>query len=429
MRAGGTQTTKFLSFGIILCLLGIIAISGLACNSNKSEALPSQTATTKRGDLRIEITASGNVAMATTADLAFDVEGTVEKVLVEEGDLITTGQILAQLERFGLQVNYRPTNRSGSRSTTSRTVVPWENKEQDLEFAVLQAKANLNTALINLKNAKSPQGTNTVPDPRNVENKKHSVQLAEAALGDAEEELGRFLQTSPEIIAPLDGFVTNVNVQGGDIVTKGTVAVSIAASDKFETTILVSEKDIRQIKVGMPATVQVTAMNGALFPAKVATISPTATVQNNVVNYQVGIDLLPPQNLGSAIPTPSTATGATPATTMHSVPEQPSTDESQISQLRDGFTATVKILIIENKDVVLVPNRAIISEGRTNFVDVVKEDSTERRQVMLGLSNGQFTEITKGLTEGEMVLIQQIKNTSQSTPSQLPREFRRMLPH
>jgi multidrug efflux pump subunit AcrA (membrane-fusion protein) len=205
------------------------------------------------------------------------------------------------------------------------------------------------------------------------------------------------------------------------------VAVSVAARDKFKTTILIREIDIHRIQVGMPATVQVTAINGTLFPAKVTDISPTATVQSGVVNYKVVIDLLSPQNTASSLSTQPFSQGINSASPVPEVSKQPPASTSQLSQLRDGFTATIKILIEEKKDVVLVPNRAIISEGRATSVEVIKNGTPERRPVITGSSDNQFTEITKGLVEGEQVLIQQLKTTTPTTPRQLPGDFRRMI--
>ena len=92
---------------------------------------------------------------------------------------------------------------------------------------------------------------------------------------------------SPEIKAPFDGFITAVNVKGGDEVLNGTVAVTVADPNKFEADILVSEKDISQVKLGGEATVQVDTMPGVTLPAKVTHIAPTATIQSGVVNYKV----------------------------------------------------------------------------------------------------------------------------------------------
>ncbi len=407
-----------IGFGFLL--LCIVVISAPACNHGASETLPSQIATAQRGDLRIEVTASGNLIMSMRTDLAFDVEGTVEKVLVEEGDPITEGQILAELEKLGSEVNYRPTTAAGTKSTKSRLIVPWENQKRDLERALIQAKAALNTALRDLKNAKSPQSTNSAPDPLNIETNEHKVRLAELALNNAQTELEQFLRTSPEIKAPFNGFVTKLYVKGGDVISKGKVAISVASKDKFETAILVSEMDIRRIQVGMPATVQVAAVNGALFPAKVTEISPTATVQSGVINYRVVVQLLLPHNTMS--PRSVQSQPGVTEKNVQTLSDQKLSDVIPMAQLCDGFTATTRILIEEKKGVVLVSNRTIIRDGAKTSVQVINNGIIEQRTVTIGSSNAQVTEVTKGLNEGEQVLIQQLqKAATPATPQISPR--------
>ena len=409
---------KFGTFFLLLCL---VVTSTFACSSGGSTMSPSQIATAQRGDLRVEVSSSGTLVLSDTADVAFDVDGTVEKVLVEDGDLITQGQILVQLDRFGLQVNYRPTTQSGQKSTRSRSVVPWENQKRNLERAVIQAKADLNSVLLDLKRARSSSGANAA-DPLDMESKKHKVALAEANLSMAQNELERFLQTSPEIKAPYDGFVTKVNVKGGDVISKGTVAVSVAALDKFEAKMLVNEMDVTRIKVGMPATVQVAAFVNTVFPAEVIAISPTATVKGGVVSYQVNARLLSPQDTLSSSTVQPSSQGTVSVNTMQNligasggrvqvISAQEPRSASQIAQLRDGFTATIKILIEEKKGVVLVPNRAIIREGANTSVQVMNSGANQRRPIRTGINNAQFTEVTRGLNEGEQVLIQQLATT------------------
>lgn len=392
---------KLIKLSLFFLVLGIIITSALACNSKGEDQLPLLTVKVQRGDLRTEVTASGNLSLSQTEDLAFDVEGTVEKVLVEAGDRVTEGQLLAQLETFGLQVNYRPTSQSGRRSSTARTVLPWENQKRDLESAVLKARAALNDALIALRETKSPQNTNAAPDPRAVQSKEYQVEIARTALNNAEIKLEQFLETSPEIRAPFDGFVTAVNVKGGDVVSKGVVAVQVAANDKFETKILVSELDISKIQIGMPATVQVLPADAIQFPATVTAISPTAASQGSSVNYEVVVGL---QSLDQTDI------------------KQQLDGEGTTVQLRDGFTVTVRILIQEKKDIITVPNRAIIRNNSGTSVQVIVDGKPENRVVTLGFTNGLSTEVIKGLSEGEEVVIQQTRTTTNSaTPQISPR--------
>ena len=87
---------------IAFILVGLM-VSSLGCGSEPSEteAMENQIVAVERGDLTVEINAVGNLALSRSEDLAFDLfyqEGTVEEVLVEEGDTVEEGQVLAKLD-------------------------------------------------------------------------------------------------------------------------------------------------------------------------------------------------------------------------------------------------------------------------------------------------------------------------------------------
>ncbi|MBA7674426.1 hypothetical protein ES703_82640 [subsurface metagenome] len=126
---------------------------------------------------------------------------------------------------------------------------------------------------------------------KDIEDARVAVVDAQKDVEDAQDDLDEALTTSLEITAPFDGFITRVNVEGGDEVMKGTVAVQIADPNKFEADVLVSEMDILQIKLGGEATVEVDAMAGMSLPAEVTHIAPTATIQAGVVNYEVKVEI------------------------------------------------------------------------------------------------------------------------------------------
>ena len=397
-------------------LLGLVAtIIGCGSESGEAEAVEYQLATVQSGNLTIDITAAGNLALSRTEDLAFDTfypEAAVEAVLVEAGDIVEEGQVLAKLD-----------------------TEEWDDELSALEDALASAERSLVQAEINLKNAEialdEAEGTYTWPEVEvaqaeydNAESfleyvlerdlgssvvayatsrleaaeskldamildydvpeiavKKLELELtqgrledAQKGLADAQKALDKANSKSPLIIAPFDGFVTTVNVEGGDEVMTGTVAVQIADPDRFEVDIMVSEMDILPVTVGGEAWISVDAMSGLSLPAKVTHISPTATIQSGVVNYQVKVEVESLEDL----------------------------------QLREGLSVTVTIIVEERNDVLLVPNSAITSQGGQTYVQVVSADGTLKvRAITAGISNWQYTEVSEGLTEGEQVAILQ----------------------
>ena len=522
---------KIMLITLVLCGVSVLSLS---CAS-ESDSSPSenQVVTVQRGNLTIDITAAGNLALSRTEELAFDLfylEGTVEEVLVEESDSVEEGQVLARLDTSewddNLEVLENALTAAERQLTAKKRVLATEKRD------LLQAQINLQTAEYNLDvmakvqkikdaieyeewrvkfanerleagfNLASEEGehmywrdvmanakdritelqkdlTELLADPDNsgvtitkealkklavdlarekleaaqidVEDAQIAIEDAQKDVNDAQEALDEALEDSPEVIAPFDGFIIKVNVEGGDEVKKGHVAVTLADPNKFEADILVNEMDIFQVKLGGEASVQVDAMPMINLPAKVTHIAPTATIQSGVVNYKVKVEV---QSLESAMrerqeagqkAMPDISSGQIPERLRQAIEEgritqeqaeemmrqrqqeqgeQPGGQRGQIPtmipkdfQLKEGLTVTVSILVEEMNDVLLVPNKAITSQGGQTYVQVVSPSgATEQRAIQTGISDWQFTEVTEGLSEGEQVIVPQ--GTTTTTPTQ-----------
>jgi len=442
------KVLKILLILLALCSISVLSLS-CASESESESGQGNQIVTVQRGDLTVDITASGNLALSVMEDLAFDISGTVEEILVEEGDSVEEGQVLASLDTSAWEDELK---------TIKRQVTA---KELDL----LQAEINLENAELSLEEAE--EGTTTTitgdivekyTDPKEIDILELKVELAEARLEDAQEasdeaqeDLAEALDASPEIVAPFDGFVTKVNVDGGDEVTKGTVAVQLADPNKFEADILVSEIDIRQVKLGGEASVQVDALEGMSLPAEVIHISPTATIQSGVVNYNVKVEVASleeimqerqearqeamqnitpgelPERLKQAIEE-GQITQEQAEEMMEQMQQGQGWQQEQVPtaiaedfQLREGLTVTVSIIVDERNDVVLAPNGAITTSGRQTYVQVLSPDGvTEERSITTGISDWQYTEVTDGLSEGEQVLVTQGTAPTTTTTQQGP---------
>jgi RND family efflux transporter MFP subunit len=340
----------------------------------------------------VTITASGNLAFSHTEDLAFQTAGIVAEVSVKAGDSVKQGQVLATLDTTQLETNLA-----------------------SLQSSVLSAQISLANAELTLEQAEEATTTtvtgdirSTTTDPRQIEIMELQVELAKARLASAQKTLADAQNASPEITAPFDGFISNVNVSAGDAgaqgngVPKGTVAMTIVDPNKFEADILVSEMDIYQVKVGGAATVQADAFPGVTFPATVTQISPTATIQSGVVNYKVTVEVQSLEPVTSARSTSQTTT----------IPAN--------FQLRQGLTVTVNIIVAQKTGVLLVPSSAITTERGQSYVQVVSSTGAiEKRAIKTGITNYTNTEVTEGLSEGEKVVVKQgTSSTSTSTTQQ-----------
>jgi len=358
---------------VVLCVVVAFVLVRVV-KSNSAPTLQYQIATVQRGNLTINVTGTGNLALSTTEDLTFNMSGTVQEVLVGEGDSVKEGQVIATLD-------------------TSE----WETQLITLKENVLQAKMSLENAEMNLE--KTEEATTSEYQEWQVEIDEMQVTLADDHLKDAEKALEEANGASPEVTAPFDGFITNVNVSGGDEVKKGTVAATIADPSKFEVDILVSEMDISQVEAGGIATVKADAAPTINLPAKVTHISPTATIQQGVVNYKVTVGVESPEAVAQEQQTTSQAAA---------IPE--------ISQFKEGMSATVTIIIQEKDNVLLVPNGAITTQRGQSYVEVISSNSTIAwKAIKTGITNDVNTEVTDGLSQGEKIVLPQTTTTTTTT--------------
>ncbi|MDO8687344.1 MAG: biotin/lipoyl-binding protein, partial [Dehalococcoidales bacterium] len=543
---------------------GGLTIAASSCSTAASTAAPkTQTVAVQRGNLTVDITGVGNLALSQKDDLAFEVPGTVAEVLVKEGDTVTRGQVLARLDttdwdnqvsalvdkvtaaerqlttkqralttamlqpdikKRNVEAKKRDVvqaelNLKDAQTTLDTTQITYteadfiaaqaaiDAAQTEVDKAVLvlskydpgtegykikrdlvisaqsklktaQAKLddmlagfdkevatnkqlvdtaqwNLETAQIAVKDAQTALD-NTQQD---IEDARLAVKDTEKALADARKALADAKSKHPEITALYDGFITKVNVLGGDVVTKGTVAVTMADPNKFEADILVNETDIIKTRLGGNANVAVEAVPGLSLPAKVTAIAPTATISSGVVNFKVKVQLDSLQsvmqalqaagsNLSSGnVTSPRQPAGGNPFSG-NGTPRQPAggspfsgngTSPGAIGsrqggtraalgqiltalpgnfQLREGQTVTVSILVAASNNVLLVPNSAITSQGGQSIVKVLNNGVVEQRSITVGISDYQYTEVSGELSEGETVVVPQNTAPGTTTTSQ-----------
>jgi RND family efflux transporter MFP subunit len=429
---------------LMLCALLVLPLAACAKEEDTTEESDREPYTVTRGDLTVDVSASGNLAFSTTEDLAFEMEGTVEDIFVEEGDSVTEGQVVATLDTSD-----------------------WEEQLRSLKMSVLSAKKSLKQAEYTLDEMECDTTVSITgdvvtqdTDDEEIELQEMEVESAKLKLEDAEASLAEHLAQSPEVIAPFDGFVTSVTAEGGDEVYKGSVAITIADPDDFEALILVSEDDISDIYEGMEAEVSVDALSSLTLPATVSDIAATATVSSGVVNYYVTVKVMSLEDYAVYMQEQMAerqqqmaeqrqqmqeqlASGEMPDQLKQAVESGQMTQEEaeammaqmqsasgQMSQgapqgvdaasvledinLREGMSVSITLIVAQATDVVYVPNGAITSIRGTTYVTVVKDDGTEeQREVTTGISDWQHTVITDGLEEGEIVMT--TLNTSSST--------------
>ncbi|HDL18791.1 MAG TPA: efflux RND transporter periplasmic adaptor subunit [Bacteroidetes bacterium] len=342
-------------FIVAVVLMSMATGCGKSGNAQKNDG-SIQTVTVTRRDMSSSVLATGIIKPMVGAEVRVGsrASGTVQHLHVNIGDMVTKGQVLAELDPAELQA---------------------ENNQA--KAALENARANYEYAKLDLKRQHSLLKQNFISQNQ-LDLAEKSFEINKAKLKQAEANLAYAgIQLNyTKIIAPISGVIASVSTQEGETVTSRFSAptfVTIINLKKLEVWAYVDETDIGRVDVGQRSVFTVDTYPATDFEGVVTAIYPKAVIQDNVVNYVTTIKI-------------TNFKGKT---------------------LRPEMTATVTIFLQTRKNVLAIPRKAVHNKGGEKFVTVLDGDAPQERKVTLGWKNSGFYQVTGGLKEGEKIEIQQ----------------------
>jgi HlyD family secretion protein len=293
--------SKGMKFGILgVLVIGVGAVIGVTAAKKNKAPTDVRIESVQKRDLVSSVTASGQVAPHTKADLSADITGKIIKLSVKEGDFVKQGDFLLQIDPQQYEASVAQTQAQVANAKASET----------------QAEANLNQARANYRRQSEirKSNPNLVSDDQMEQLKtavdvdaamydaaKHNTEQAVAGVTNA-----KVLLDKTTIRAPMSGRVTRLVVQNGETAIQGTLnkdaATLLTISDMsvLETKVKVDETDVSRIALGDSAVVQLDAFPDTTFLGKVVEISnssvkgTTTTTGDQAIDYEVTIRLLNP---------------------------------------------------------------------------------------------------------------------------------------
>ncbi|MGV3708028.1 MAG: efflux RND transporter periplasmic adaptor subunit [Gemmatimonas sp.] len=293
---------KFVKFG--LPVVAIAAIGGLAyVNQQKKASKPVDVRieAVENRDLVATVVASGQIQPRTKVNVSADVTGKIMKLSVKEGDMVTKGQFLLQID---------PEQPTAALQRAEAQLSSAKAQAAQNRANLLQSKSNYERQLALQKN--SPLGvtaeqleqlkTQVDVAEQQMEAATFSVEQANAGVRDARQALSR-----TTITAPMSGKVTRLVVQEGEVAIQGTLnkdaATLLTISDMsvLETKVKVDETEVARIAVGDSAVIQIDAFPDTNFVGRVVEISNSSTkgatstaTTDQAVDYEVKVQLVNP---------------------------------------------------------------------------------------------------------------------------------------
>ena len=272
----------------------------------------------------------------------------------------------------------------GARVRKGQLLLRLDDTLQKAELS--QAEAQLSIARANLKRNQELVAENFVAQ-RVLDESRASLQVAEAQVALAQARLGRM-----RIVAPFDGTVGIRTVNLGDYVKDGADLVNLEDTSTLYVDFRMPERYQGQLAVGQAVKVQIDALPGRDFTAKVQALDPLVDANGRSVLVRAAM-----------VP----AAGAT---------------------LRPGMFARVTTVFSVNDAALVVPEEAIVPQGNRQLVFKLASEGegeaaktvVRRTEVQLGARRGSQVQIVKGLSEGDTVVVAGQQRLQRGGPDGVP---------
>tara|TARA_B100000900_G_scaffold351136_1_gene318096 strand:+ start:518 stop:1645 length:1128 start_codon:yes stop_codon:yes gene_type:complete len=348
------KTLKTIS-GIVLLVLLVYVLKYFK-DSNSKDIVEYKTQQPFYSSVDTKIVATGKLNPEEEIEIKPQISGIVDKILVEEGDLVIKGDLIAKIR-----------------------VVPNEQ-------ALVSAQSRIKTTKLSYNNSKTLFERNKALfekgyiSRQDFENNELSLNQAEEVYNQAKNDYQIIKQGSvlgggsanTNIIAQISGTILEIPVREGDQVIEsnnfnaGTTIATVADMSKMIFEGKVDESEVEKLEEGIDIKVILGAINEKEFPAKLTFVAPKGIEQNGAVQFTIKADV----------------------------------EVESRKSIRAGYSANAEIEI-ESKDSVLVINESLLQFNRITekpFVEILNDNGEYMtKNIEIGISDGINVEIVEGV--------------------------------
>lgn len=296
------RTKVGLFIGLVLAV--VIAISALSAARRSGRATEVRIETVGKRDLVSVVTASGKIEAVTQVDISSDITGRIVKLTVREGDLVKKGQLLVQIDPSQYQsvVQRAEAFLQSSQASLQQVRANRDQAKRQLDRALEIRRANPN--LIAAETVEQAQQAYDVA-VANYNSTDSQVDQARAQLQEARDNLAK-----TRIYAPIDGRVTRLAVEEGEVAVPGTFSretgllMRVADLSGILAKVDVDETDVVRLSLGDSVAISIDAFPDTAFFGRVTKIGNSAKVAasssggggqtERAVDFEVEIELVNP---------------------------------------------------------------------------------------------------------------------------------------
>lgn len=342
--------------------------------AESDKALTDETsAVIESGDIEENVTAQGKLEPKEYVDVGAQVTGQLQKLHVEIGDVVKAGQLLAEIDpriyASRVQADEARINNLRAQLVEQEALILFADRQYARNQKMYLTKAVSQEALQNSE-------TNIKAAMAKADSIRAQIQEIESTLSGDRTNLGY-----TKIFAPMDGTVVQQSARAGQTLNSNQqtpMIMQLAKLDKMTVRAQTAEADIMRIKPGLPVYFTTLGSEQRRWQGIVRQVLPTPEVLNNVVLYNVLVDV-----------------------------------DNTDRQLMTGMSAQLFFVLGDAKNVPIIPVNALgkrlleqdNEQGTAYRVKVVSagKEQTQERVIHIGLQNRRFAEVRDGLAVGERV--------------------------
>ncbi|MDD5309370.1 MAG: efflux RND transporter periplasmic adaptor subunit [Deltaproteobacteria bacterium] len=340
----------------IAAILAIVAAAASGCNKPKEAAAGGaddvvrvvRVEPVSRADLREWLDLPGEVFGEFEVDVYAEIPERVVAVKVAMGDFVKAGQVLFELRRGTLGDSVIQSN-AGLEAARQQLA----SAETDLERfeRLLKSGVVTESQVLQLRTA--------------VDTARSQVVQLEAGVRQS-----RTVASKSTVVAPISGFVTNVNLEPGAMAMPQVPACSIVLFDRVKVRALAADRDFPRLRLGLPAKVTVDTMPGFAKEGTISRLAPSIDRVSRSVALEAMFD-----NADHA--------------------------------LRPGMLVDLRLLLGERPQALVVRNMSLVNRLKDGRATVFVRNGTRasKRDVRVGLREDELVEVRDGLTEKDEVVV------------------------
>ena len=347
---------KFKNIGIILLILGFLFAIAYFVRTNSKSAIEYETTNPFMSSIELTSVVTGKVIPEDEVEIKPQLNGIIEKILVEEGDTVQNGQLIAVIK-----------------------VVPDERSVYGAQAQVTSSKLNLENGEKQLNRAKELFAKQIISQ-QEFEDAELRYNSAKENLKAAENDLEIIMNGSvagsstanTNIRATLSGTILEIPVEVGDQViaannfNAGTSVAIIADLSQMIFEGKVDEAEVGNLTNGMKIIVSMAAIPDKEFDAKLKFVAPKGTEEGGAVQFKIEAEL--------------------------------TLDDDTF--VRAGYSANGALVVNSKTDIMVIPEAVLQFDRRTQqpYVEIeISDQNFERRELETGLSDGIKVEVLSGV--------------------------------